>query len=270
MLGASRDALAALRSALDAQLTAAADPAALSGDLRSVSDLLAGERSLRVALADPGQDADGKRVLTESVLGGRVSAPALAVVSAAAEQRWSADRDLVDALDIVGIEAALAGAENAGTLDRVEEEVFRFGRAVESSADLQMTLGDPAVDTARKSEIVGTLLEGKADPVTIGLVSRTVTGLRGHRLQAALGQLTELAARRRNRVVALVTAARPLDDSQEARLAAVLGRIYGRVVDVQVEVDPEVVGGVRVVIDDEVIDGTVASRLAQVKRTLAG
>ena len=67
-----------------------------------------------------------------------------------------------------------------------------------------------------------------------------------------------------------MTAARPLDDAQEARLAAVLGRIYGRVVDVQVEVDPEVVGGVRVVIDDEVIDGTVASRLAQVKRTLAG
>jgi F-type H+-transporting ATPase subunit delta len=269
MLGASRDALAALRSALDAALTAA-DPAALSDELRAVSHLMAGERSLRVALADPGQDPAGKRALAGSVLGDRVSAAALAVVGAGAEQRWSADRDLVEALDIVGIEAALAGAETAGTLDRVEEELFRFGRAVQSSPDLQLTLGDPALDPARKAELLGSLLDGKADPVTIGLLRRTITGLRAQRLQGAVDQLSELAARRRHRIVALVTAARPLDPDQETRLAAVLGRIYGRDVDVQVEVDPAVVGGVRVVVDDEIIDGTVASRLAQVKRTLAG
>ena len=59
-------------------------------------------------------------------------------------------------------------------------------------------------------------------------------------------------------MVAVVTSAVPLSDRQKQRLGAVAGKLYGRQMHLNLEVDPEVLGGISVRVGDEVINGTVA------------
>ncbi|MCX8527540.1 MAG: F0F1 ATP synthase subunit delta, partial [Candidatus Nanopelagicales bacterium] len=71
-------------------------------------------------------------------------------------------------------------------------------------------------------------------------------------------------------VVADVRVAAPLDDAQRNRLQSLLSQIKGREVRLNVAVDPSVLGGVFVQIGDEVIDGTVVTRMEQARRALLG
>ena len=70
--------------------------------------------------------------------------------------------------------------------------------------------------------------------------------------------------------VATVRVARPLPDAEVDRLAAALTAQYGRPVHLNLLVDPSVLGGIRVEIGDDVIDGTVSSRLDDARRRLVG
>jgi F-type H+-transporting ATPase subunit delta len=120
-----------------------------------------------------------------------------------------------------------------------------------------------------KRSLVRSLLEGKAEPAAIRLAEQSVTGT--HRtVPVALEEYQKVAAEQRHRLVAVVEVARELPDGDLERLRTILARQYGRPVHVNVLVNPEVVGGVRVEIDDDVIDGTVANRLDEARRRLAG
>ena len=132
MLGSSRESLASVRESLDARRN---EPGfdAVSNDLFAVADLLGREKTLRVALADAGQPADGRAALAASVLGSRISPLTLDVVSDTVRRRWSNASDLVSAIEIQATQAAFTVAEADGTLGNVEEELFRFGRAIDAS-----------------------------------------------------------------------------------------------------------------------------------------
>ena len=149
-------------------------------------------------------------------------------------------------------------------------ELFRFARLLEREPALRAALTDPALPVERKSGLLRDLLGGKAQPTTVRLVEIAVTRPRGGSLEHTLEELSRLAAQRRSRYVAQVRVAAPLDAAQETRLSASLARIYGREVQLQVDVDPSVVGGVEVRVGDEVLDGTVKHSLDQVRRRLAG
>jgi F-type H+-transporting ATPase subunit delta len=73
---------------------------------------------------------------------------------------------------------------------------------------------------------------------------------------------------RREQLTATVTAAFPLDDVQAQRLAQALSSIYARTVQINVVLDPAVVGGIRVQVGDEVVDGTILRRLQEAERAL--
>ncbi len=269
MLGSSRESLASVRESLDARRN---EPGfdAVSNDLFAVADLLGREKTLRVALADAGQPADGRAALAASVLGSRISPLTLDVVSDTVRRRWSNASDLVSAIEIQATQAAFTVAEADGTLGNVEEELFRFGRAIDSSADLQMALTAPSTPAATKAGVVRSLLEGRVTPATLSVLEYTASHLRGRRADTAVDELSELAAAQRNRVVAEVRVAAPLNDEQQRRLTEALSRLKGRKVQLNVAIDPTVIGGIAVRVGDEVIDGTVAARLEQARRTIAG
>lgn len=105
--------------------------------------------------------------------------------------------------------------------------------------------------------------------MTERLVTRLVTQPRGRSLESGIAALSKLAAARRGRVVAEVVSAIPLSDQQKQRLGSALARIYGRQVHLNLDVDPEVLGGVRVRIGDEVINGSIADRLDEASRRMA-
>ena len=158
--------------------------------------------------------------------------------------------------------------ESEGHLDEVEDELFRFARLLEREPALRAALTDPALPVERKMGVLRELLTDRAQPTTERLVEQAVREPGGRTLEQVLASFSELAAQRRQRVLAEVRSAVPLTAAQLARLTTVLGTIYGRAIQVQSYVDPAVVGGVVVRIGDEVIDGSTVHQLAQARRRL--
>lgn len=267
MLATSRQSLTSLREVVDSRRTAS-DFSDVSAQLLSVADLLGREKALLNTLADAGQPASVRTGLVERLLSARLNGSAMEIVRAAASSRWAHAIDLIDALEALGAQAAFTVAQADGSLDSVEDELFRFGRAVEASADLQMALTNPALPVTAKLDIVKRLLSGRSVPATQAIIEHVVTHLRGRRIDAAIDEMVDLAAAQRNKIVAEVRSAVALSTAQQDRLATALSRIAGRDVRVNVVIDPSVIGGASVRIGDELIDGTVASRLEQAQRAL--
>ncbi|WP_410536436.1 F0F1 ATP synthase subunit delta [Streptomyces sp. KL2] len=273
MNGASREALAAARERLDALTdSTSVDAARLAEELAAVTALLDREVSLRRVLTDPAQPGEAKAELVGRLLGGQVGGEAVDLVSGMVRSRWSRSRDLVDAVEQLADVADLTAAERDGTLDDVEDELFRFSRTVASSPELRAVLGGKITDDAlkaAKTELLRRLLGGRARPATERLVVRLVRQPRGRSLEGGLEALSRLAAERRNRSVAVVTSAVPLSDRQKQRLGAALAKLFGREMHLNLDVDPEVLGGIRVRVGDEIIDGTVSERLEEATRRMA-
>ncbi|MGI5194811.1 F0F1 ATP synthase subunit delta [Streptomyces sp. CA-288835] len=269
--GASREATAAARERLDALTdSTSVDALALADELAAVTALLDREISLRRVLTDPAQPGEAKAELAGRLFGGQVGEATVDLVSGMVRSRWSQPRNLVDAMEELANTADLTAAQQAGTLDEVEDELFRFGRIVSSSTELRAALTNRAAGTAAKTELLRSLLGGRAKTGTERLVTRLVTAPRGRSLEAGLESLSKLAAERRDRMVAVVTSAVPLSDPQKRRLGAALAKLYGRPMHLNLDVDPEVVGGIRVQVGDEVINGSIADRLEDASRRMAG
>ncbi|MFF0436116.1 F0F1 ATP synthase subunit delta [Streptomyces sp. NPDC004327] len=271
MNGASREALSAAREALDALTdNTSVDAGKLAGELAAVTALLDREVSLRRVLTDPAQAGEAKAELAQRLLAGQVGGEAVDIVSGMVRSRWSRSRDLVDGVEELANIADLTAAQKANGLDDVEDELFRFGRIVSSSTELRSALTDKKATATAKGELLRSLLGGKVNAVTERLVVRLVTQPRGRSLEAGLESLSKLAAARRDRMVAVVTSAVPLTDQQKQRLGAVLAKLYGRQMHLNLDVDPTVLGGIVVRVGDEVINGTIAERLDEATRRLAG
>ncbi|WP_327680142.1 F0F1 ATP synthase subunit delta [Streptomyces sp. NBC_00467] len=271
MNGASREALAAARESLDALTdNTSVDAAKLAEELAAVTALLDREVSLRRVLTDPAQAGEAKAELAARLLSGQVGGETADLVSGMVRSRWSRSRDLVDAIEELAATAELIAAQRRGVLDNVEDELFRFSRIVASNTELRAALTDKSVAPSRKAELLRSLLGGKADPATERLVVSLVTAPRGRSLEQGLDSLSKLAAGRRERTVAVVTSAVPLTDRQKQRLGAALAKLYGRDMHLNLDVDPEVLGGISVRVGDEVINGTIADRLDEVARRMAG
>ena len=152
-----------------------------------------------------------------------------------------------------------------GELDRVEDELFRFGKILDSNHELKQALSDQSIDRAQREKVLDELLADKVSPHTLGLLTFIVGQGRARQLPQILGQLSDLAAEARDSVVAEVRTAIPLDQGQRDALATALSKATGKKVEVKALVDPDVLGGVVAKIGETVIDGTVKHRLEQLK-----
>ena len=269
MHGSSADSLARLTTQVVEAVDGGGDGAEIGTGLFAASGVLADQPSLRRALTDPSTEGARRSGLAESVFGAHVSKAAAAVVASASGLRWASSGDLGAALEQLGVVAIVRAADREGAGDRLEAELFEFGRTVTGHHELRSALSDPARSVADKQGLVRTLLEGSAHAGTVLLVEQAAGG-RHLTLTNAIDSYVELAARTRDRVVALVRVAQPLADDEEKRLAEALSAQYGRAVHLNTVVDPSVIGGIHVSVGNEVIDGTVSSRLDEAARRLAG
>jgi F-type H+-transporting ATPase subunit delta len=269
MSGTVRENAVGLRARLD-ERRSGSGLLELSGELFAMADLIGSDAQLRMALSDSGQPTRARVGLVETLCSGRVSAATVEVLSDIVSQRWSDPVALVDATEELGTQAAFMSAEQAGDLDAVEAQLFTFEQAVSGSADLQMALTNPSVGPDQKAGLIGSLLSDRAAPQTIEVLSYAMAHLRGRRVDTVMDELIDLAGEQRNRSVAEVRVARPLDDDQATRLAAALSRLNGRQVQLNVAVDPDVIGGISVRIGSEVVDATVAHRIEQARRAMVG
>jgi F-type H+-transporting ATPase subunit delta len=268
MRGASRPSFEDLREQLDGALTSAGQAGNVGDGLFAVTGLLDTEHGLRRALSDPGKPAAEKKAIAERLLHGKITQVTEDLVGKAVQARWASSTDLADAIEELGIEALARQAEYEGTLDDLEDELFRFGRLVVAQPDLRNALSSGAPAQA-KQELISNLLAGKATKVTQSLVTQVVLHPRGRSLAAALDLCAQMAADRKNQLIAVVRVATDLTARQRSRLATALSSVYGHKIHLNVLIDPAVVGGISIQIGDELIDSTAAARLAAVRRKLA-
>jgi F-type H+-transporting ATPase subunit delta len=264
--GASAEALAELGQQA-ARTRTLDDAATLGTQLFGVAAVVRRDASLRRALTDSSVEGESKAGLAEAVFGKALAEPALKLVADAASRRWIAGSDLPAALEQLAVAATVRSAGASGK--RVGDELFAVLRLIEHDTALRGVLADHSRSAEDRGALLSGLLDGKTLPATAVLVGQAVTRERGT-VESALEEYIDLAAAALDEGVATVHTARELSDEELQRIAAALGRQYGKDVQLHVVVDPSLIGGLRVEVGDDVIDGTVASRLDEARRRLAG
>ena len=272
MRSASRDAQTAMveRFTAMAASLSADGLTTLADELTAVDKLLLREPILARHLAEATDETAAKKQMVSRLLGGKVGADTLELLNTAVSVRWSQTEDLLDAIEHVARLALLARADKDNQAEEVAEQLFRFGRILDSQPRLTTLLGDYAQSGEQRVSLLRTVLgrAGGANATAAALLAQTVELLRGQRADDAVTDLAELAVSHRGEIVAEVGAAADLSDAQRRRLTEVLTRIYHHPVSVQLNIDPALLGGLSVAVGDEVIDGTLSSRLAAAETKL--
>ncbi|HET7430772.1 MAG TPA: F0F1 ATP synthase subunit delta [Nocardioides sp.] len=265
--GASAEALATLIERLDSAIGSNQAAAALADELFTVSSLFRGEAGLRRFATDASLPAEAKQGMVTEVFSGRVGDTTRDLLADAVGRRWTLSRDLPDVLERL---SEIAVVRSAGAkADRLTDELFELSGIIDGNPKLRSALSDPARSVEDKSALLDSLLDDKALPATVTLAKQSLAGTY-RTVTAALATYREVAAEAQGQAVATVRVARPLSAGDQQRLAEILGRQYDTTVHLNVVVDPDVLGGIRVEIGDEVIDGTIASRLDDARRRLVG
>ncbi|MGM0385208.1 MAG: F0F1 ATP synthase subunit delta [Actinomycetota bacterium] len=250
-----------------------ADVEDLGLQLTEVVDTLDRHNSLRRALSNPARDADAKAALVEDLFGGVVAPEIVELLQGMARARWSAtgdvmgrDADMAHALeDIVG-HTFVAAAERADTVTSLADELFEVERVLTNESELRNALRGKRETAPERVQLLDAVFGEHVMPLTMSVLRRIVASERHRSLTAAIRYMAEFAAERRDLTVAVVTAAIPLTDVQIERLRAVLRKNYGRRLQLHLAVDPAVVGGLHVAVGHEVYDGTLTTRIENVRR----
>jgi len=237
---------------------------ALAEELFQAARVIAGSAQLRGVLATAGEKDRASAV--EAVFSTALSRPAVELITVAAQQRWSTQDDLLAGIEELGLRAA---ADSAPADVDVERELFAFGSAVDSSDELELAFGNSRIGPEAKAELVESLLAGKVSAQTLA-IAKYLVQQPSRRIRRLIRQAADIVADQAGKSLATVTAARPLAAEQLERLRAGLSRAFGRELRINQVVDPELVGGVRIRVGDDVIDGSIASRLSELRLRLAG
>ncbi|MEN9453728.1 MAG: hypothetical protein RLZZ19_215 [Actinomycetota bacterium] len=269
--GASRQSLASARASLDSVLKSLsiADSSTLASDLFVVVATLDSSTPLRRAITDGSRDAASKAALASELFGKSISAHALKIVSELSALRWSSPSNLGDVLEQLAVESEASAANMANELERMEEELFAFSRIVVGDAELRQALNSTKYSSEGKRVLVAKLLGSKISASTTRLIGHLVSGLRGRNIESTINFYSAAIAARRERVIAHVRSAVVMTDAQKEKLIKTLSQKIGQPVQLNVEIDETVLGGLSIRFADELIDATIVSRLADAGRALA-
>jgi F-type H+-transporting ATPase subunit delta len=256
---------------LSRQLAAAGDGVSatieVADDVLAIAGVLDEESALQRRLTDPTIDPEGRAQLANAVFGNRVSKAAVSILQAAARLPFTTGGELSDAVHDEGIRVLWRAAEAKGDFAQARSAVSTLAEAVGSSSDLNAALGDDAYSLVSRQNLVSGLLGAKTGAVAVRLATEAVRhNQRGYAHE--LEHYLDVAAGLRARLTATVSTAIPISDAQSAKLIAELTRIYGVPVDAVFKIEENVVGGVRVDVADEIIDGTIVTKMHDVESKL--
>ncbi|RWZ68663.1 F0F1 ATP synthase subunit delta [Labedella populi] len=264
MGSATREALAASKQVLDA--TGSVD-LTVAAELFQVGRVVGDSLQLRSLLHDSAIPAATKSAIVERVFGDGTGETTRSLVSSLVTARWSSAEDLLEGIEDLALRAS---AVATGDQASIASELFAFGRVVSSDAQLELALGTKLGRPEAKGVLVSRLLDGKASPATVTILSALVQQPRGRRIGELLRHAARVVADQKGQTVATVTSAVPLGEQQLERLRSALSASYGRNLTINEVVDPAVIGGLRIQVADDVIDGSVSTRLGELRRQLAG
>ena len=273
------------------------DPAELdtvADELGQLDRQMASNHDLNAALTDTSVPGTTRRAVLSEVLGTKISAAAVrlagygALVSQAqdvpAAVSYLATRSRIAASDqryveppqsALGARARVAGFATAlfeeldmASIETMEDELFQFARAVESSSGLRGLLTDRDAPVEGRQAVVAQLVGGKVSRPTLRLLEYVIAGGRARSTVATIDFLVDQAARARGWRVAKVSTAKPLDAEQADAIKASLTQVAGNPVELQVTEDPSLVGGVRIEVGDLLVDASARARIEQLREHL--
>lgn len=238
-------------------------------ELFAIGSAVADSKQLRSILSDPSAEIAGKKAALTAVFGKTVSLKTVEFIAKLVDLRWSNGSDLVATLEQLAVHAVAAIAAKSNSLEALEAELFEFRKVLDSDQQLQIALASRQASYEQKLTLVENLLSSKFGNEASLLIRFAVVGSTKRRLSVVLEQFGKLLASFANRLVANVTVASALSDQQLQALQTVLAKDYGQALRLNVEVDPAILGGVKIQIAGEIIDGSVANRLKQARMMLA-
>ncbi|KAA9130028.1 F0F1 ATP synthase subunit delta [Microbacterium caowuchunii] len=253
-------------------VTNAALGAASGIDLTVASELFQAARAvgasshLSAALADFPAPAEARAKVVADVFGPVFAPVTVELLTTVTQQRWSSVADLVDGIEELAVRAASVAAPDGD----LGAELFRFFRTVAENPELELALGSRVGDSAAKSQLVASLLEGRESGAAVLVISSLVRQTRGRRVRDILTRAMAIVGDQRSQLIATVVTASELTPAQSDRLTATLSQRYGADIALNIVIDPSIVGGLRVQIADDVIDASVSARLADLRQRLAG
>lgn len=267
MASSTRQALVAAKEAISPLLKGA--DLRFAEELFTIGAAVASSIQLRNLLSDPSGEAKAKQGALAAVFGKSVSKNALAFANTLSGLRWSKGSDLVAAFEQIGVYVVASIAAKSGDLNSLETELFAARQVIDSDQELQQALSSRQADIESKVALVSSLFAKKLSASASLLVRFAVVGSRHLKLSEVLERFGKQVSEVASRLVATVTVAQPLSAAQFKKLESALSASYGQELNLNVEIDPSILGGVKVQVSGEIIDGSVASRLNQAKLQLA-
>lgn len=247
-------------AALDAAADGLSPTSDLTDEIFGIVDALRDNLPLRRALTDTSLEPDARGRLVERLFGHRIGSAAASLLTAAVAMDWPSGLGLADALEVQGVRIGV----RSGSPETVRAELGACARLIGGNAELEQSLSAHGSAAEDRSALVTGLLGPRVGAATLVLVQHAAR--RGGRVDRTIAGYEEIASSVLGRRLARVTVARALPEDQAERLRIQLTRIYAAPIDLSIGIDPGVVGGVRVLIGDEVIDGTIAAALDQARR----
>jgi F-type H+-transporting ATPase subunit delta len=241
------------------------EPSTLGEELLSAARAIGGSRQLTSLLADPTVDATGRGGIVRRLFGKPFDARTVRLLEELAGSRWSEPADLVGAIEELGIRALSLTHDD----QPIDADLFAFQRTLSREPEAELALGSTASPVESRVALVDRLLVN-ASPATRSIVRHVIELPNGRRPLEALERAERIVSEARGRSVATAHVARALSDEQLQALEERLGAAYGHKIVVNQVIEPAVLGGVRITIGDDVIDGTVRSRLDDLRLRLTG
>lgn len=159
-------------------------------------------------------------------------------------------------------------ATEAGAVDRIGRDLHTFVDALAADADVNRFFRSPVVDRAEKTAVIGEAFAMLHD-LALHAVFLLIRKRREALAPEIVAQYDVLERQARGAQTLNVTSARPLPQPELDALVAKLGAAFRTTFDVTQNVDPELIGGVRITMGDKRIDGTIAGRLDDLARMLS-
>jgi len=268
--GSSRASVITLQKSLADAVSkqSAAEATAFASDLFTTLTVLSNSIGVRRALTDNARDVSAKAELISNLFGKNIGSSAQDLLAKASSLRFSTPGELADAIEHLAVEAEAAAAEKNNELDKLESQLFDFTRVLVANPGLRQALNTSSDTDTNKVALLESIVKSKYANSTVNLLRRVVLLRRGRNIDATLAAYFHYVSTRKNRLVAHVKTAVALTDAQQSKLITALSKQMGRDVHINIEIDPKVLGGISIRYADDVIDGTMVSRLAEAGRAL--
>ena len=267
MASSTRQALAAAKEALAPSLAKA--DLKFAEEIFAIGAAIGSSVQLRNILSDPSGEKKAKAGALQAVFGKAVSKEALEFATTLSGYRWSKGGDLVAAFTQLGVFTIAGIVAKGKKLEELEGELFAFNQALASDRELQSAFSSRQATLDAKLELIDTLTKKKVSDAAAILLRNAVINSKNVRLAVVLEGFIKQVSAYASRLVANVIVAAELSKSQLERLQASLTKTYGQDINLNVAIDPSILGGVKVQVAGEIIDGSVVARLNQAKMQLA-